>query len=153
MSDSLPWKFADPHIEHWQIQPSHIDHYNHVNNVAYLSQLERLAWAHSQSLGLHFDNYQALDRGMVIRRHELDYLQPAHLGDELLCATWITHCDHKLTLRRAFQFMCARRRVPVFEAQTQFICISLSTGAPKRMPPLFRKVYGEASLQRVGHAD
>lgn len=146
MSDALPWRRTSPYITHWTIDASHIDHYQHVNNVAYLTQLESLAWAHSNALGLSFADYAACDRAMVIRRHELDYLQPAHLGDTLACATWIVACDRRLTLTRQFQFICTRRRKTVFEATTQFICTSLSTGAPKRMPPQFRDCYGDACV-------
>lgn len=146
MSEPLTWKYPAPFVETWIIDETHIDHYQHVNNVAYLSRLEQLAWAHSHSLGLSFADYQQADRGMVIRKHELHYLQPSHLSDVLHCATWITECDNKLTLKREFQFICSRRQKAVFEAETQFICVSLSTGAPKRMPPLFRDTYGDACI-------
>ncbi|MEW9799107.1 acyl-CoA thioesterase [Alteromonas sp. CYL-A6] len=146
MYESLPWRYNAPFIQPWKIEESHIDHYQHVNNVAYLSQVEKLAWAHSNSLGLSFSDYQAHDRAMVIRRHELDYLQPAHLGDTLATATWIVACDGKLSLTRQFEFICPRREKVVFAAQTQFICASLSTGAPKRMPRPFVEIYGGACL-------
>ena len=146
MSEQLPWKHSTPYVERWTIDETHIDHYQHVNNVAYLTRLEQLAWAHSHSLGLNFENYREADRGMVIRKHELNYLLPSHLGDELYCATWITECDNVVTLKREFQFICPRRNKPVFEAETQFICVSISTGAPKRMPPLFRDIYGSACI-------
>ncbi|GGW95038.1 acyl-CoA thioesterase [Alteromonas halophila] len=146
MSDSLPWRRPAPFTQTWQITQAHLDHYNHVNNVAYLSQLEKLAWAHSNALGLRFEDYQACDRAMVIRRHELEYLQPAHLDDTLICATWIIDCDNKLSLTRQFQFICTRREKTVFEAQTRFICVSLSTGVPKRMPQAFKTCYGAACV-------
>lgn len=146
MYNHLPWQHANPFTQEWTIDASHLDHYNHVNNVAYLSKLESLAWAHSNALGLQFSNYQELDRGMVIRRHELNYHLPCHLDDTLVCATWIVGCDDKLSLTREFQYICARREQTVFTAKTEFICVSLSSGMPKRMPPLFREVYGNACL-------
>ena len=63
---NLNWVLENPYVQQWHIDETHIDHYQHVNNVAYLSQVENLAWAHSNSLGLHFADYQALNRGMVI---------------------------------------------------------------------------------------
>lgn len=72
MQALLPWRYPSPFTKLWQIDASHLDHYNHVNNVAYLSQAEALAWSHSNSLGLHFSDYQSLNRAMVIKRHELD---------------------------------------------------------------------------------
>ncbi len=151
MSDTLPWHHPAPFVETWTVEQAHLDHYQHVNNVAYLAQLEKLAWAHSNALGLTFDDYAACDRAMVIRRHELDYLQPSHFGDTLSCATWIIHCDGRLTLTRQFQFICNRRQKTVFEAKTQFVCASLSTGKPKRMPETFRARYGDACLNDTEH--
>ncbi|NDW23004.1 acyl-CoA thioesterase [Alteromonas hispanica] len=144
---AIDWMYDKPFIQDWHIDATHIDHYNHVNNVAYLAQLEKLAWAHSNALGLQFTDYQTLNRGMVIRRHELNYHLPAHLNDTLQCATWIVKCDNKLTLSRQFQFICPKRKKTVFDALTQFVCVSLGTGAPKRMPAQFIKAYGEACIE------
>lgn len=143
---ALPWMHDAPFIEQWHIDKTHIDHYQHVNNVAYLTQLEKLAWAHSNALGLHFSDYQSLNRGMVIKRHELNYHLPTYLGDSLYCATWIVHCDSKLTLKRQFQFICPKRMKTVFDAVTTFVCVSLDTGAPKRMPAQFTEAYGKACI-------
>lgn len=144
MYSALPWLYANPHIVEWHITPEHIDHYNHVNNVAYISQIETLAWSHSNHLGLGIEHYRELDRAMVIHRHEIDYLAACHLGDILACATWIVDCDNKLSLTRQFEFICAKRKKPVFRAKTQYICVSLLTGAPKRMPASFIDIYGNA---------
>ena len=143
---SLSWLHEQPYIENWKVEDAHIDHYGHVNNQAYLAQLEALAWAHTNALGLTLDDYRHLDRAMVIRRHELNYHLPSHLGDELACATWITSCDNKLSLTRQFQFICRRRQQTVFSATTGFVCTSLNNGAPKRMPPVFIQVYGQACI-------
>ena len=143
---TVSWLLPSPFVQTWKIEPQHIDHYNHVNNVAYLSRLESLAWAHSNHLGLKFADYQDVGKGMVIRRHELDYLQPSHLNDELLCATWIKECDGKITLTRQFQFVCPRRNKTVFQARTQFVCVNMQTGAPARMPALFRDIYTTAAV-------
>ena len=143
---TLPWLFKNPFVQEWTIDETHIDHYQHVNNVAYVAQAEHLAWTHSNRLGLQFSDYQTLNRGMVIKRHELNYHLPTHLGDSLQCATWITACDKKLTLKRKFQFICPKKRKTVFDAETTFVCVSLDTGTPKRMPPLFQEIYGSACI-------
>ena len=61
----------------------------HVNNVHYLQWLENVAWAHSSALGMRQEDYTRLGHGMVVRRHELDYVAPALLGDRVLLGTWI----------------------------------------------------------------
>lgn len=141
----LPWQRELPFVSLWTIEEDQIDHYEHVNNVAYLSQLEKLAWQHSNSLGLSMQQYKTLDRGMVIQKHILNYKLAAHLGDVIACATWIVMCDSKFRLTREFQFISMKNHKTVFTAQTHFVCVSLSTGAPKKMPKEFSHIYGQAA--------
>jgi len=49
---AIEWVLPKPFICKWIVQPEQIDHYQHANNVAYVSQLEATAWAHSSALGL-----------------------------------------------------------------------------------------------------
>lgn len=140
------WLLPNPYILSWHIESKHIDHYQHVNNVAYVAQLERVAWSHSNQLGLTIEEYQTLDRGMAISKHIIDYLAAAHLGDEILCATWIIECDNRLKLSRQFQFIRTRDQLTVLTARTDFVCIALSSGKPKRMPIRFSEVYGKAKV-------
>lgn len=146
---SLAWERPGAFVSLWTIQAQHIDHYEHVNNVAYVSQLEALAWQHSNYLGLNMQDYRRLDRGMVIQQHVLNYHLAAHLDDELACATWITDCDSKFRLSRAFQFISLKHQKTVFTAQTHFVCVSLSRGTPKKMPTEFVNVYGQATKEHA----
>lgn len=142
--DELNWRYASPFVFDWHIDDGVIDHYGHVNNVAYISKIEELAWAHSNALGLTIEQYQAIDRGMAIKRHEVDYLLPCHDQQTIACATWIVACDKRLSLAREFEFICRQRQRVVFAARTEFVCIALSSGAPKRMPDIFKNTYGPA---------
>lgn len=142
----LPWRLPSPHIQLWTIENQHIDHYQHANNVAYVSQLERLAWSHSNALGLTIEEYQKLDRGMAISKHTIEYLASALLGDEIACATWIIECDKRLKLSRQFQFIRTSDELTLLTARTDFVCIALSSGKPKRMPQRYAQVYGDALI-------
>lgn len=142
---ALAWQRNLPFVTTWCIQEQHIDHYEHVNNVAYVSQLETLAWQHSNYLGLSMQEYKQLDRGMVIQQHVLNYELASHLHDDIACATWIVSCDNKLRLSREFQFISLRTQKTVFTAKTHFVCVSLSTGSPKKMPKQFVEIYGSAA--------
>ena len=142
----MSWHFLNPFLCTWQVSHEQIDHYQHANNVAYVSQLEITSWAHSNHLGLTIEQYQALDRGMAISRHEINYLAASHVNDLIDCATWIVDCDNKLKLARQFQFIRRSDQQTVLTARTEFVCIALSTGKPKRMPKEFADVYGPATL-------
>ena len=143
---ALKWHYAQPFITQWTVSKEQIDHYGHANNVVYVSQLEKTAWAHSNHLGLSIEQYQSLDRGMAISRHEISYLGSAYLNEQIACATWIIECDHKLKLSRAFQFIRPSDGQTLLTARTDFVCIALSSGKPKRMPAEFANLYGQAKI-------
>lgn len=142
----IDWDKPQPHTINWAIDETQIDHYNHVNNVEYVTKLEQVAWSHSNALGLNIDEYRQLDRGMAINKHEIHYLAPTRLEDQIICATWIIHCDKKLKLSRHFQFVKQSNNTTVLRAQTDFVCIGLSCGRPRRMPAKFAEIYGNAVI-------
>jgi acyl-CoA thioester hydrolase len=144
---AIEWVLPKPFIRKWIVQPEQIDHYQHANNVAYVSQLEATAWAHSSALGLSIEQYQALDRGMAISHHDIHYHAAAYLGDEIACATWIVLCDGKLKLARQFQFVRISDGQTLLAARTEFVCIALSSGKAKRMPEAFVNAYGGALIR------
>jgi len=142
----MTWQLPNPFLNTWQVTPEQIDHYQHANNVTYVSQLELTSWAHSNHLGLTIEQYQTLDRGMAISRHEINYLAAAHVNDLIDCATWIVQCDNRLKLTRQFQFIRRGDQKTLLTARTEFVCIALSTGKPKRMPKEFVNIYGPATV-------
>ncbi|MBB3101950.1 acyl-CoA thioesterase [Azomonas macrocytogenes] len=138
------WDRPDPFTIDVQVESEHIDSLGHVNNVIYVTWLERCAWMHSSSLGLDIRDYRFLDRAMAVLRHEIDYLASAYLGDRLKLATWIVDSDRRLKMRRQFQLVRPRDGITLLRALTTFVCIELSSGKPKRMPPEFIQGYGKA---------
>ncbi|MBQ0933896.1 acyl-CoA thioesterase [Ideonella paludis] len=125
--------------------PADIDGLGHTNNAVYVQWCERIGWAHSEALGLSLADYHRLDRAMAIQRGEYDYLLPTFAGDTLTLATWLLPGDGKLRMERHFQLL---RQNPgdsspttVLRGRWQLVCIAISSGAPKRMPPEFVQAY------------
>ncbi len=134
------WDFPQPFILKKQVGPEHLDEMRHTNNVVYLKWLEDVAWEHSRHLGLDWAAYERLGHGMVARRHELDYLAPTFLGEEIWLATWIMYSD-KLSIRRAYQFLRPADGATVFRGRTQWVCVDIKEGRVRRMPPEFVEAY------------
>lgn len=130
-----------PFVHTLIVGPGHLDEFGHTNNVVYLAWLQEVAWAHSQSLGLDMRDYQRIGAGCVARRHELDYLAPTFAGDVLHVATWIAENAGRLDMWRAYQIVRARDGRTVLRARTQWICVDLRTGKPRRQPPEFVTAY------------
>ncbi len=133
------WDLPEPFLVPIRVEADAIDEFNHVNNAIYVSWLQQAARAHASSIGLDFDLYRRLDRGMVVRQHRVDYLKPALMGDRLQLATWVVDCDERLRVQRRFQ-LC-RAGETLLRAQTQFVCVALSSGRARRMPEPFVQAY------------
>lgn len=77
---------ADAFVLHLPVQPEDIDQLNHVNNAVYLRWMQEAAIAHWGTLASG-----AMQAAMfwVVRRHEIDYLHSARLGDVVVTPTWV----------------------------------------------------------------
>ncbi|UTH74273.1 thioesterase family protein [Chromobacterium sp. IIBBL 290-4] len=113
----------------------------HTNNAVYARWCEQAGWAHSQELGLSIDDYRRLDRGMAIRRGEYDYLLPTAEGEALLLGTWLQPGDSGAAMQRHFQLLRLSDGKTVLRARWDLVCIKLSSGRPKRLPPEFSAAY------------
>lgn len=135
------WDFAQPFIHEVVVRSDAIDVMGHVNNVQYLRWLEEAAWHHSDAIGLGWDAYQRLGCGVVATRHEIDYLYPAFVDQQLEVATWCTGSDQRLRLRRNYQVREKETGRTCVRGQTLWVCVDIKTGKPRRMPAEFVEVY------------
>jgi acyl-CoA thioester hydrolase len=83
---------------------------------------------------------------MAIRRGEYDYLLPTALHEELMLATWLTASDGKLTMQRRFQLIRQCDQATVLRARWDLVCIEVSSGRARRMPPEFCQAYQDAMV-------
>ncbi len=141
------WDQPDVFICDISVEPEHIDELGHANNAVYVTWLEQCAWRHSQSLGLGLEDYQRLNRAMAVLRHEIDYLAAAYEGERLQLGTWIVESDQRLKMKRHFQLVRPTDNVTLLRATTTFVCIEMTSGKPKRMPPEFLEGYGKALVE------
>ncbi len=137
----MVWDYPQPFTRPVSPKDIDIDGLNHTNNAVYVRWCEEVAWAHSEALGLDLADYQRLDRAMAIRRGEYDYVLPTLLGEQLTLATWLFASDGKLTMDRRFQLIRDRDQVTVLRGRWDLVCIELSSGRARRMPPEFCDIY------------
>lgn len=137
----MTWDRPNPFILPVTPQAADIDGLDHTNNAVYVRWCQDAGWAHSHALGLTLTDYKRLDRGMAIRRSEFDYIFATDEGEALLLGTWLTAGDSPLSMQRHFQLVRERDSTTVLRARWELVCIELSTGRPKRLPPEFSDVY------------
>ena len=137
----MAWDHPNPFTLALVPEAGDIDGLDHTNNGAYVRWCESIAWAHSGHLGLDVADYRRLDRAMAIRRSEYDYLLPTQRGDRLTLATWILAGDGKITLERRFQLVRDADQATVLRGRWDLVCIEVSSGRARRMPPEFIRAY------------
>ena len=141
------WDFPKPFVLPRAPQAGDIDGLNHTNNAVYVQWCEQVGWAHSETLGLSLADYRRLDRAMAIRRGEYDYLLPTALNEQLSLATWIFAREGKLLMERRFQLIRDSDQVTVLRGRWELVCIEISSGRPRRMPPEFCTIYLAAAVK------
>jgi acyl-CoA thioester hydrolase len=105
-----------------------LDELHHVNNVVYLRWVQDIATAHWTAIAPP-DALESV--AWVARRHEIDYLSAAVLGDELTISTWVGAAEG-LTFERMTEIRRADGRI-VAKARTLWVPIDRQTGRPRRV--------------------
>lgn len=126
------------------VQPEHIDVLGHVNNVVYLSWMQDAAAAHIEALGLGLKEYLELKHAMVAVEHHVQYRKAALQGEEIILRTWLNDINALYSFRQ-YAFYRPSDKAVLFMGNTQWACVEIATGRPKRMSPTFMQAYQPVS--------
>ena len=110
-----------------------LDSVQHVNNANYLKYTEECGMqviaAHGWPIGRMIDEGFAI----FIRRHQIQYLQPAVLGDDLIISTWASNIGHSTTTRHyLIQRESDQEKLAVIHSTG--VWVDLQSGRPIRIP-------------------
>jgi acyl-CoA thioester hydrolase len=138
----IAWDLPDPFLFDVRVHDDEVDGLGHTNNAVYLQFCERCAWAHADAVGTSWDEWRELDRAMAVLRSEMKYLAPSYGGEELRVANWLVTMDGRLRATRRFQIVRPRDELTLLRGDIDYVCIEISSGKPRRMPPEFLRAYG-----------
>lgn len=110
-----------------------LDPVQHVNNANYIKYTEecglQVIASHGWPIARMIDNGFAI----FIRRHQIKYIQPARLGDELLISTWASNVRRSSATRHyLIQRESDRKKLAIIH--TKSVWVDLDTGRPIRIP-------------------
>jgi|ERR1017187_180786 acyl-CoA thioester hydrolase len=108
------------------VEPGDIDVLGHVNNVTYLRWVQDVAVAHWTAFAPAADLEKLV---WVVVRHEIDYKQPARLGDQIMARTWVGHAT-RVRFERHTELLRASDRALLAKALTLWCPLDRSTGKP-----------------------
>lgn len=112
-----------------RVSADDLDERAHVNNVVYVKWVQDAAAAHWRRLaseGAH------ADIAWVALRHEIDYLSPAVLGDEITVRTWVGVAEG-LSFERFTEVRRHSDSRVLAKARTLWCPVDARTGKPRRV--------------------
>ena len=118
-----------------EVGPGDIDELGHVNNIVYLRWVQEVATAHWRAAAPP-DAVDAV--AWVVRRHEIDYRQPALPGDRIAVRTWIGAAEG-LTFERLTEILRAADRRVLAKTRTLWIPVDARSGRPTRVSEEVRR--------------
>jgi len=124
-----------------RVEPADLDERNHVNNVVYVRWVQDIAIAHWRTLATAEDQAQI---AWVALRHEIDYLSPAFVGDEIVLRTWVGHAE-RLSFERMTEVRRASDRKLLAKARTLWCPVDASTGRPVRVSAAVRALFSRGA--------
>lgn len=142
------WQYSNPYLQDITVKPEHTDRLGHTNNVRYIEWLEAISWQHIEELGCGWDITERLGKAMAIIRTEIDYIGASYAGEQLCLGTWITSSDLRFQSTRHFQLLRSSDKKTILNAQVNYVCISLTSGKPTRMPKEMIEAH-ELGLQKI----
>jgi len=111
-----------------------IDALEHVSNVKVVDWMNQAAVEHSNAVGFDVARYREVGGVFVVRRHEIDYLVSAVLGDELVATTWPSLLG-KASAERRHEIKRVKDGVVIARGFNVWAFVAFKTGRPVRIPP------------------
>jgi len=112
------------------VDASVIDHFNHVNNLAYVRwalEISKEHWNSSTTKDIQ-NTY-----GWMIMSHNLTYKKQAKLGDELLIKTHIQENSTATSVRKT-EILFKHNDTVIFESLAKWCFVKLDTQKPTKIP-------------------
>lgn len=132
-----------PHIFYLPITvaPEDIDELNHVNNIVYLRYVQDAAIGHWKTVPQEI----ASQIIWMARRHEIDYLKQAFLGEKLIAKTWV---DDFVGVKSIRHCEIMRGEDILARSVTHWISLDAQTLRPKRITEEIVKQFFPESEER-----
>lgn len=109
-----------------------LDPNGHVNNVQYVQWMQNVAVHHFSALG-GVEPMQAAGATWVVRSHNIEYLSPAFVGEQLEVRTWVASVRRVRSLRR-YEFVRLADGKLLVRGATEWVFVDAKSGRPRSIP-------------------
>jgi acyl-CoA thioester hydrolase len=136
----------------WRVRSYEIDQNGHVNNAVYLNYAEALTVEHAEAAGYGRAWTEAQGGAWVVRRHEIEYLRAARMGDELELEVRVELVRGVRGIRRT-TISRAADGLPVARVVSEWVWVRLSDGRPTRVPAELVEVAASVTAATLARND
>jgi acyl-CoA thioester hydrolase len=126
---SAPAAAGQKFVYHCGLRWSDLDAYGHVNNARFLTLYEEARVA-MMFVGARSAGLTSFEEGVVVSRHEVDYLRPVDYGDPVRIEMWVEE------LRPSRFTVCYEMfdgEVLASRARSTLVPFDLDSGRPRRL--------------------
>jgi acyl-CoA thioester hydrolase len=134
---------ANAFTHRFSVRQNDIDDLGHAGNVSWVRWVNEAAAAHSEAVGLGLEAYRQRGVIWVVRRHDIEYLGQAFVGDAIDAVTWVARVRGATSLRKTAFYKPMPRKL-LGRAETTWVLLSLPAGKPIRVPAELARRYGFA---------
>jgi acyl-CoA thioester hydrolase len=129
-----------PHRITLSVEQADIDELGHASNLSYVRWVLEAAVSHTSAAGLSPLDYRRRGQSFVVRRHLVDYLRPAFVGDRI-CVDTLVIALGTASSERETVILNADTGVRLAQASSLWAFIDLTAGRPARIPPDVRALF------------
>ena len=116
-----------------EVRPDDIDELGHAGNLVYVRWVLDAALAHSTAVGLDQSAYLKRGEVWIVRSHEIQYLRPSFVGDQLAVETRVVSMAAASSVRRT-RITRVSDGAHLCEASTDWVFVDAARGRPRRIP-------------------
>ena len=113
-----------------------IDPSGHVHQSMYLCYLDDCGMKLAATFGWTLTRMWEAGFGIIVQRHEIEFLRDAVMDDELEIATWLSSVK-RVTADRIYTITRVKDNVLLARVRTLYVWVDPKTGGVKRMPKDF----------------
>ncbi len=129
-----PGKFSIQHRVNWQ----DLDPMQHVNNAVYMTYANECGFQAIAAFDWPWKRMKEEGLAILLRRCQIQYLEPALLDDELEISTWVSGI-HRSTATRHYSIHRGRDQALLCRANMLEVWVEIESGIPVKIPTQFLK--------------
>ena len=128
-----------------------VDEFGHISNIVYLRWVQEAARQHASAVGWTVDAFRETGAIFIVRRHEIDYLQPVYAGDLVDVTTWVA-TYRGASCERHTRFVRASDAHPIARVVSRWVFVATDKGRPRRIPAELAQAF-QAESALIGGAE